>query len=332
MPQMQGPPQWQAHGPTPGWNMNTSPTGPPQPSGGWYGPQTGWGPQQNRGGDLALDSNHPAGQWGASNSQGGGWDASNNQGGNNWGGDGQQNNSGNGGWGAADPNTPQDQPGDNTGGGGDNSWGDANDPTPQSNNNWENNDNNNNQTQQTDIAWGAEQGNKTQNNDNNWASGNDNTNNAQATQWGGTGTYDAGAACPAASGTRASRPLYGPYGAYYTTAPRSAALDSEAEAEEDPPYDVPETVATEKGTTHQVQPGKGYMYTHRRASPEYLDNIEDPYARFVFKYRTKGESNERDSSGQHCPRCARWARRPACCDSRCAQTFLHDCGTPSSCS
>jgi hypothetical protein len=90
-------------------------------------------------------------------------------------------------------------------------------------------------------------------------------------------------------GPRSNRPLYGPYGAYYSSHPRTT-LSPTAEAEEEPPFDVPEIIAANKGITHQVQPGKGYLYTHKCASPEYIDSIEEPYARFVFKYRTKGKS------------------------------------------
>lgn len=90
-------------------------------------------------------------------------------------------------------------------------------------------------------------------------------------------------------GPHPNRPLYGPYGAYYCSRPQTT-LSPTAEAEEEPPFDVPETIAADKGTTHQVQPGKGYLYTHKCASPEYIDSIEEPYARFVFKYRTKGKS------------------------------------------
>jgi hypothetical protein len=89
-------------------------------------------------------------------------------------------------------------------------------------------------------------------------------------------------------GPCSNRPLYGPYGAYYSLRSRTT-LSPTAEAEEEPPFDVPETIAADKGTTHQVQPGKGYLYTHKRASPEYIDSIEEPYARFMFKYRTKGK-------------------------------------------
>ena len=86
---------------------------------------------------------------------------------------------------------------------------------------------------------------------------------------------------------RKSRPLYGPHGAYYSVQ-TSASLGRVAEVEEEPPYDVPESVATQLGTTHQVQLGKGFMYVHSKATPQYIDYLEEPYARFIFKYRTKG--------------------------------------------
>lgn len=54
-------------------------------------------------------------------------------------------------------------------------------------------------------------------------------------------------------------------------------------------YNVPEDVAKEKLTTHQVQPGPSVPYTHKIGTPDYLDTIEKPYAMFVFKYRQKGE-------------------------------------------
>ena len=39
--------------------------------------------------------------------------------------------------------------------------------------------------------------------------------------------------------------------------------------------------------TKQVQPGPGYMYVKKRCAPTYIDSFEEPYAKFVFKYRTK---------------------------------------------
>src|SRR2546430_13519520 len=62
---------------------------------------------------------------------------------------------------------------------------------------------------------------------------------------------------------------------YSTHLHAGTALSPTAEAEEEPPFDVPEMIAVDRGTTHQVQPGKGYLYVHKRASPEYLDAIEE---------------------------------------------------------
>jgi len=58
--------------------------------------------------------------------------------------------------------------------------------------------------------------------------------------------------------------------------------------EEEPLYSVPEEIATKKRTSHQVQPGPGAMYAHKVHSPHYMDSMEEPYAVFVFKYRSKG--------------------------------------------
>ncbi|RMZ77696.1 hypothetical protein DV738_g4332, partial [Chaetothyriales sp. CBS 135597] len=83
-----------------------------------------------------------------------------------------------------------------------------------------------------------------------------------------------------------SRPLYGPHGTYFAMQ-SPFALDTPCDAEEEPRYDVPESYVASYGTTKQVQPGKGYIYTKKRYSPKYIDNLSDPYARFVFIYRTK---------------------------------------------
>ncbi|KIX93486.1 uncharacterized protein Z520_10906 [Fonsecaea multimorphosa CBS 102226] len=92
---------------------------------------------------------------------------------------------------------------------------------------------------------------------------------------------------PVSSGNPSnSRPLYGPFGAYYTSK-ADAENAPPAEAEEEPRYDVPHAIAQSKGVTKQVQPGKGYLYTKKRCNPHYFDTLEEPYARFVFKYRTK---------------------------------------------
>lgn len=80
---------------------------------------------------------------------------------------------------------------------------------------------------------------------------------------------------------------YGPYGPYQAAKfHRDASVP--AIAEEEPRYDVPQAVAQAKGVTKQVQPGRGYIYNKKSVRPaKYLDTVQDPYARFIFKYRPK---------------------------------------------
>ena len=151
-----------------------------------------------------------------------------------------------------------------------------------------------------DTTWGND--NNTKNDSSaqqSWESGGaSNTNNA-STGWGNAtttaqpiggdawGTQAAGGAGDrtTASGS-GSRPLYGPHGAYYDLKPSG---DVECDAPEEPRYDVPQSVATKLGSTKQVQPGKGYLYVKKRCVPEYIDPLTEPYARFIFHYRTKGQ-------------------------------------------
>ena len=96
-----------------------------------------------------------------------------------------------------------------------------------------------------------------------------------------------------ASSRPKTRPLYGPHGSYFTLQPASITTNGAQEAlasassPSPPPYDVPSPIARTRPTTHQVQMGKGYRYYHERATPEYLDTLAEPYARFIFLYRTK---------------------------------------------
>lgn len=53
---------------------------------------------------------------------------------------------------------------------------------------------------------------------------------------------------------------------------------------------VPSEVAQRNNTTHQVHVGQSVQYAHRKASPKYLDSHDDPYAVFVFNYRSRGNS------------------------------------------
>ena len=170
-------------------------------------------------------------------------------------GDQQTGNDGNTGW--------DDLPPDNTNSQTQGNWDGNNAQNNQTQGGWDNDANGNTQPQQLPNDWNA---------------------TAHSQPAVGIGSVQ--------TGLRSARPLYGPYGAYYGSSSRPrTTLSPTADAEEEPRFDVPETVAADKGTTHQVQPGKGYLYIHKRASPDYVDSIEEPYARFVFKYRTKGTSN-----------------------------------------
>ncbi|KAH0353046.1 hypothetical protein KCU81_g1749, partial [Aureobasidium melanogenum] len=50
---------------------------------------------------------------------------------------------------------------------------------------------------------------------------------------------------------------------------------------------VPKQAARAKHVEHQVKTGKGAPYLHLCARPEYLDSMQQPYAVFTFKYRSK---------------------------------------------
>ena len=51
---------------------------------------------------------------------------------------------------------------------------------------------------------------------------------------------------------------------------------------------VPQEARPQRQLSHQVQSGKPLLYTHKVASPNYMDTHELPYAVFVFHYRSKG--------------------------------------------
>ena len=58
---------------------------------------------------------------------------------------------------------------------------------------------------------------------------------------------------------------------------------------EEPLYTMSEDVVQRKRLSHQVQTGKPMAYTHKTASPKYMDSHDKPYAIFVFKYRSRGK-------------------------------------------
>lgn len=58
---------------------------------------------------------------------------------------------------------------------------------------------------------------------------------------------------------------------------------------EEPLAAIPKKVADEKQMSHQVRAGKGALYHHRADKVEYLDKMDNPYAVFVFNYRSLGD-------------------------------------------
>lgn len=54
-----------------------------------------------------------------------------------------------------------------------------------------------------------------------------------------------------------------------------------------PLYPVPLEIALQKKTTHQVHVNQPAPYYHKTSSPMYMDSFENPYAVFVFHYRSK---------------------------------------------
>ena len=52
-------------------------------------------------------------------------------------------------------------------------------------------------------------------------------------------------------------------------------------------YTIPEEAARQKSLTHQVCSGRSRAYVHKMARPQYIDSHEDPYAVFIFQYRSK---------------------------------------------
>lgn len=270
----------------------------PIPAGGWPGSQAG----QRGSLDPAKEENNVSNNTNTQNDSGNqgekkSWENTTNANNN---GDNNQPSGDNPGsaWGDQQPENQQDQTGNNTGGWDNNADNTNNDQQQQqTGQGWEDINNNNDQNseqqpQNNSGGWN--------NNNNNNVGQNDQTQGQGLGNWDENNNNDTQPQQPAQDWTsqpgpqphlapRNIRPLYGPYGAYYSTHARpTTTLSPTAEAEEEPPFDVPETIAADKGTTHQVQPGKGYLYIHKRASPEYMDGIEEPYARFVFKYRTKG--------------------------------------------
>jgi hypothetical protein len=212
----------------------------------------------------------------------------------------------------------------------DSSWNNNANASTQGHGSWSNNVNTNSQGQDQDNTQGQDTWNT---NDNTTSQGQDTWNtNANANMqnqesWNATAAIaqanNAAITPPKRDFTAASpaqeRLLHGPHGPYYgrnhgTQSHQSQSPDNDVEmmlqpvVGEEPPYDVP----ADMPTTHQVKRGPGYMYHHKRRSPEYLDTLEEPFARFVFKYRTRSKFiSFIDPPSPKCINC------PACFSSWC---------------
>ena len=55
-------------------------------------------------------------------------------------------------------------------------------------------------------------------------------------------------------------------------------------------YARAEEVAWRRNVSHQIQSGQQAAYSHKMATPKYMDSHEKPYAVFVFHYRSQCES------------------------------------------
>ncbi|KAK2741061.1 hypothetical protein FQN57_005801 [Myotisia sp. PD_48] len=76
-------------------------------------------------------------------------------------------------------------------------------------------------------------------------------------------------------------------------------LHREQESDEPPLYTVPEHISRERSLSHQVQVGKSASYSHKIRVPIYMDTMEEPYAKFVFRYRMKGKQSPFDMVIKH---------------------------------
>lgn len=84
------------------------------------------------------------------------------------------------------------------------------------------------------------------------------------------------------------------YKAYWSTWRQSDGIQSKltpmdpADGIWDPLCRVPFEVARQNSLSHQVYLSQPAQYSHRQSSPTYVDSFENPYAVFVFHYRSKG--------------------------------------------
>ncbi|ODH46024.1 hypothetical protein GX48_07884 [Paracoccidioides brasiliensis] len=120
--------------------------------------------------------------------------------------------------------------------------------------------------------------NKGDNNDSNWAQTNDSTANAQPFR-----------SSPAQGQQPPMQQIPNFRQTYNIEQPNFVSpLLSSLTRDEPPLYTVPKSVAQADSLTHQVQLGPHARYLHKIRAPEYQDDMDKPYAVFVFKYRTAG--------------------------------------------
>ncbi|KAI9712931.1 MAG: hypothetical protein M1828_001527 [Chrysothrix sp. TS-e1954] len=196
---------------------------------------------------------------------------------------------------------------------GDNNQNDRNDSGA-----WDNNNNNNN-NDQTD-AWNNTAGgdgwnnSNTQQNDN--AGGNDwNNDNAQQNSNDAPGWNKASSPPPGPSASKSVRkerssssghtvlrkssepfkPVTKPYWDPEIVRAQRLASSSSTPGKSrrrtscmqpEPSYGIPATHPDAENLSHRVQAGEGVIYHHRTGRPSYIDSFKDPYAVFIFKYRS----------------------------------------------
>lgn len=150
--------------------------------------------------------------------------------------------------------------------------------------------------------WGNNNGNNDQSGGNDWVNNDDKTKSEMNGAWGGGqpenlhnspvqqqnneswNTYQPPSQTQQFSDQGFGQPSEPQMALFNSPGARSAGNDEPAL------YRVPEDIARETNTTHQMQPGRPFPYSHRIKKPVYLDSLDEPYAMFVFKYRAKGKS------------------------------------------
>ena len=257
-----------------------------------------WGAPGN--GSANKNGNGWGGQGGSAQKNGNGWDdKGSNRVNKGWGnGDSKQGQQGANGW------------GDNNGGNGDGGWGNGNNGGNGSNRDNGGDDWNkgNGQKQQDGGGWG----NNDQQQGGGWNDSKKNYNSNGGGNWSNKSSHHSnnGGGWGAASqkndqksrsrGGRQpdrsqSEPLIKPYWQDWRIADKQIAASSTNKKHDEPRevYTYPASPLPAvpkdkaKGATHGIQTSRGANYNHRTYTPTYIDGMDQPYAVFSFKYRTK---------------------------------------------